>query len=402
MPNFTLKDLKYSSARQASLKDFNGKWLILDFWSRNCGSCVESFPHIYELQKEFKDKIQFILIGLEDKEGEIRRIYDRYAEKEHLKLTTAFDSSVFRRLSIPSCPYIMIIDKDGIIRGKTYRITANELHSFLGGKTPYLPAVYNNASKSIKYDGDKRSLMNDKINTDSQFIYRGLISLWKPEMGLIGASDIMRSIGKEGYLQIRGAPLRDLYRLAYFNSFSPFKWTDTNYGKVYPQPILEMKDTSEFEKNIDLAKGLYCLGLFVRGRKLDLEQYEKIIQNELANCFAYQARVETRQMPYWKLVVKDKEIVAKLKTNEKETFRGGSPGKIICKNISMRRLIGLLCMKFQNGLPFIDETGIKDNIDITIEGVITNISDIKHGLNVSGLDLVEEFKDMQVLVIKDP
>ena len=56
---------------------------------------------------------------------------------------------------------------------------------------------------------------------------------------------------------------------------------------------------------------------------------------------------------------------------------------------------------FKNIL-FIDETGIAGNIDITLDADLTNPQDIIKGLKKSGLNLIEEKRELKVLVIKDP
>src|ERR1700737_2636278 len=62
-PNFVLHNIEYFPKTQASLKDFKGKWLVLDFWNRYCASCVNSFPKTNDMQKEFYNNVQFIYVG---------------------------------------------------------------------------------------------------------------------------------------------------------------------------------------------------------------------------------------------------------------------------------------------------------------------------------------------------
>jgi hypothetical protein len=55
--------------------------------------------------------------------------------------------------------------------------------------------------------------------------------------------------------------------------------------------------------------------------------------------------------------------------------------------------------------PFFDETNYKDNIDITIpwDDDLANISfeKVRKALNAYGLDMVEEYKELEMLVISD-
>ena len=51
---------------------------------------------------------------------------------------------------------------------------------------------------------------------------------------------------------------------------------------------------------------------------------------------------------------------------------------------------------------FIDETGIKEPIDITIEGDMSDWEGVRKALQSHGLDLLKSSKEMKVLVLRDP
>ncbi len=54
------------------LKPRNGKPLLVNFWATWCVPCREEFPELVELDKEYKGKIDFITISLDDL-AEIKR-----------------------------------------------------------------------------------------------------------------------------------------------------------------------------------------------------------------------------------------------------------------------------------------------------------------------------------------
>src|SRR6266487_544306 len=88
-PDFTLNGILNYPKSKASLQDFKGKWLILDFWSRGCSACIASFPKLNELTKEFKDKAQIVLVGIDENDKLIRKMYEKFRQKYDLSLTTA-------------------------------------------------------------------------------------------------------------------------------------------------------------------------------------------------------------------------------------------------------------------------------------------------------------------------
>ena len=50
------------------LSDFEGKWILVDFWSRGCGPCIKSVPELGAVSKAFQDQLAVVSISL-DKEA---------------------------------------------------------------------------------------------------------------------------------------------------------------------------------------------------------------------------------------------------------------------------------------------------------------------------------------------
>lgn len=64
-PDFTLEDM---SGNKVSLSDFKGKWVYLDFWSVNCGTCISNFiKYGPVINEKYKDKnVVFLNICFEE------------------------------------------------------------------------------------------------------------------------------------------------------------------------------------------------------------------------------------------------------------------------------------------------------------------------------------------------
>ena len=66
LPDFSLPDL---SGKQHSIKEWQGKVLVINFWATWCPPCLKEMPEFEAMQKEFSDKgLQFIGIALDDDE----------------------------------------------------------------------------------------------------------------------------------------------------------------------------------------------------------------------------------------------------------------------------------------------------------------------------------------------
>lgn len=64
-PDFTLPDL---NGKQVSLKDFRGKWVIIDFWGSWCKWCIKGFPSLKEAYKKYAGKVE--VIGVDCRESQ--------------------------------------------------------------------------------------------------------------------------------------------------------------------------------------------------------------------------------------------------------------------------------------------------------------------------------------------
>lgn len=175
-PDVVLDGIRDFSAEKVSLKDYRGKWVFLDFWSKNCGACISSFPHINALQKKFNGQVQYFLVGKEDPENEIRKKYDRFKKTLNLEIAHTFDSSLFKRLDISTCPYVIIIDPKGQVYDFTIGLTADNITTLLSGKQPLLTKAYReHESRPLQYDLDK-----DAVSDDSTLIFKSALNKWNP------------------------------------------------------------------------------------------------------------------------------------------------------------------------------------------------------------------------------
>ena len=77
---FPLTRLVNFNTDTASIASFGQKLIIIDFWGTHCGSCIKALPHENELQAEFKDEVQFIMVTSDDS-AEVLSFLERYNAK---------------------------------------------------------------------------------------------------------------------------------------------------------------------------------------------------------------------------------------------------------------------------------------------------------------------------------
>lgn len=113
--DFSLPD---STGKIFSLKDFNGKVLVIDFWYNGCGGCRLMVPALNEVEEELRGKdVQFVSIGIDTRKFWLKGI-GKYSSEKSLQLYTnelADKHPMMQYLNIYSYPRLIIVDKNGKI-----------------------------------------------------------------------------------------------------------------------------------------------------------------------------------------------------------------------------------------------------------------------------------------------
>jgi len=415
IPDFKLDNVTHYSKNEVTNKDFKGKWLFLDFWFTGCTSCIRSFPKINELQKEFKGRAQFLLVGY-NKESyvtNIEEVYEKLRIKQRLEMASAYDSILAKQWGVRSMPHIVIADPDGIVRFITDgRDMTKEKVAMLLNQEPveFASKVEEVHPKfeGVLVDSDGKQIQRENV------IGHSIITKWNGEetSGGIQIEEYVsypESELRKGYKFV-GVSLEWLYTSAYFGKPTGLLnfWGDPSYGNVFPNPILKIADTVSFRSNNN-QKALYNYLLVLPPVHVTLENVMTYMQQDLERAFGYKAVIEERQMPIWKLVAKP-GTEEKIKTKGGPEYYDAKHGKkstvagFTVRNVPMENYMMYLCFYLDERYrhPFINETGIESNIDLTIEADLTDINDLKKAIQKVGLDLVQDTKKMKVLVIKDP
>jgi|GEM_PF-840261 len=416
MPDFTLTDITNYNMPKASLKDFKGKWLFLDFWFKNCLPCIKSFPKINKFQAEFKDDIQFVMVAAVDdkvnswqKTEPTKNVFDYNKNLHKMIIPCAYDSVLAPKWGISSMPYIIIIDPNGIVRAITGGgdLTADKIKLFISGKTPSLAL-----SKSDRQEFNLGVDHKNPKESDSLILFESVLAKYNYEHyrhDPLNYENNLEDFIRKGY-RIVGLPLYMIYNLAFFGEpnwdvGSPLQ------TQIYTKPILELRDTSLFAWNnaSDVRVGNYNYKLTLpAGQRPSTQTIMRIMQNDLQSYFNYDVSVETRKMPYIKLIAKDG--AAGLLRNRGGSMKsegiGGSQFSTGFKftrytiDVAFRAIINNLNQKYN--VPIINETGIDYPVDLEIRTDMGNLSKLREALQEKGLDLIPSEKEFKVLVIREP
>jgi cytochrome c biogenesis protein CcmG/thiol:disulfide interchange protein DsbE len=129
-PDFTVQDAQ----SKATLSQYRGQVVVLNFWATWCPPCVEEMPSLVEMQRRMKAKGVTVLAVSVDVDDSA---YRQFVKDHNVNLLTVRDpdqksSSLYGTFKFPET---YIVDRNGVVRRKFIGAvdwTAPEITDFLG------------------------------------------------------------------------------------------------------------------------------------------------------------------------------------------------------------------------------------------------------------------------------
>ena len=112
--DFTLKTL---GGKDASLSDYQGKIVFLNFWATWCPPCREEVPSMENLYQKFKDQ-DFAILAIDLRESQ--ETVEKFVQENGLNFTVLLDpkGKIGSAYMVANIPTTYLLDKKGEIIGK--------------------------------------------------------------------------------------------------------------------------------------------------------------------------------------------------------------------------------------------------------------------------------------------
>lgn len=407
-------DLENFAQKTVKISDFRGKWLILDFWGRSCGSCIASFPKMNNLSVKYKDKVQVIMVGIYSSElkDNYRKTKDTFRLRKDalgLSFTVAYDETVDEKYDIRGVPHILVINPEGRIVAKAISINEDQVNALLQGAIPPFARAFS-AHEKTGYDRSIPLLTSGSPangGVDTGYISRSMLVKYNYKMPIHRPHPLTSSHSeavRTGKYEITKVSLENLYKLAYFGD-PTIMWADPNYGKKNKKIQLELKDTTAFLFNDATLNGYYAYSLTIPPQRASKENLMKCLQEDLYRVFGYAVSIEKRMVPVYKLVVSDPAKATALKTIGGKTSTKSENGLLIAgfhgSNVNLTEFSSVFLQCIPNGSVLLDKTGIAYNIDINVKADMLSIDSVNGALASSGLKLEKGMEGMDTIVIRE-
>lgn len=426
---------------KAKFSDFKGKMVILDFWNIWCSSCIAAFPKMQRFQEKYKDKLQVLLVntinhwdglvasGFPDKtrSPNISRsklpfvLNDKNLVEKDVNDQKGTLNELFPHAGEP---YQVWIDEDGIVRANTapgYEATEESIEYFLKHKKlPGLSGETRLAEDLGMKENEKSSILkpsNDVVRNSIQ--YSSIILKGLNAARGIDASFIDSASGKFYGFRSRGRSILDHYIGALSNTLEPTVYQTLWNMITSNRVVLDVAEPTQYTypKN-DSATGewmknnYYHYELSMPLSRMDgdfqanKKKLSRIMKEDFERFFGVHSFFEKRRVPCWVLV--------RTSTKDKIATKGGEfrtrALEVDGINGYQNNPLGVLTSGFsvENKYrlpfkPFINETGFKEDkrIDMQIPCPLDDIEGVRKALRQYDLDLIEEVREVEVLVISD-
>ncbi len=374
IPDVQLKNIINYTSTTASLRSFNKKPLLLQFWSAECGTCISSFRKLDTLQAKFAGRVQFLLVTMNDV-AKTKQLFREHRVISKTKLVTVAGDSVLWKRYFPlmSVPHEVWVDIDGKVVAITDYKDVNE------------------ANLEILATGGKLNLKEKRESNDWRVFYT--------EEPLI-SYDYDRYAGDVYSYSFIGGPREGIALGARYDTRDSIKRAKViNSGIKMLYEIANMKynnhpTLSEWRPRNGMHDDkVFCYDLLLRTDSI--EGLFSRMRNDLDRQFGLTSRIEKRMMPCYVLQVDSTKGIQPSKCKKSEK----TEGELETEYCALR-FWGLINLISRQSLPLIDETGYKRDIDIVLPNDIENTELLKQYLARAGLKLVKAERLLEVVVIE--
>ena len=138
------------NGQMQSLDQYQGKWVIVNYWATWCGTCMKELPDLVALHEDNKDR-DIVVIGV-NFESIGNEQLKAFVEKQSIPYTVLRSEPV--RVTalgkVPALPTTYIIDPDGkVVAGEVGLISRQDLEDFIAGKKAEKVAARKNSSVAM-------------------------------------------------------------------------------------------------------------------------------------------------------------------------------------------------------------------------------------------------------------
>lgn len=409
MPNYTFKNLINYRSSTAKYSDFEDRLLILDFWSTGCATCVNLWPEVLQLQEEFKDQVQFILMNAWEDEAIVRKTFARRKQLVGVDVTlptVCGDRTIHQLFPTRGLPFIV-----WIYRGKVVSMTTNQelnaknIRSILNTgevnmvqRLSHNDATPLNMKEPLFMNGNYGNAASEKIDVIWQSIFTKSSNHLHPSIGWVCDFD-------KGYrITIFNHSVKAMYTLAYGEIKKDKRGGFDRKALESCRVILDVENPERYEGKYNGQpdrRFTFIYNLFAP--PTNLQKLMRRMQVDLDQYVGLEVAWEKKTMECFVLSATDTMKAAYRKGDKLEWMGYKGDYKIKINGISMSQFRDGIARYYKDAV-VLDETGINGLIGGIYEDNVypSNPADLDRALSNHGLRFTRENRVVDVLVLREP
>lgn len=383
LPEITYPVHNYKSPK-VNLADFEARLIIIDFWATWCTACITNFPKMEQLQKEYKDQVQFLKVTYQP--DSIVLPFLKKLRTNSLIPEINDDKALHQLFPHEYLPHYVWIDQSGTLIATTSaeQVTAENIDKVLSNGASALKLKVD-LDRSVPLFITNDLIKNNELKHYSILLkgrYDGLASGYVPYMANKKITGL--SLTNLAMLDIYTIIIRSIYRERgerYNKNFLIMKVKDP--AKILYRDDLPPEDQYTYSCN---APGLFDENLYLHIIE-DLNRYSNYkgtIEKQKVNC-----------------------LLLKVKHSNTENYKtkGGKRRNAFSLDQEMVNCpIDFLVMDLGTlpsvTVPIIDETGYKGMADVKLSKN-PDLQTLRKELAAYDLELVDAKRKINMFTISD-
>lgn len=357
-PKINVTDYLLNSPKD---KNFENKFIVLEFWATWCAPCLSAVPHLNDLQSKYKGRNDLMFLSLTyEKPEKVKRTLEKV--KFNTIVVSDQTKQTENNFNVKGIPHTVLIDNKGIIKwiGTPMELTASLIDKLLAGQQIISEVITEKVEVQSETIPIKKNVevamgfLKDKNNLYTFSLSKALIDDDKMVIDVL----------------IKGK---------YLDLNSDLKSMLSKIIKV-PQSQIVVPEALKSQYNL----------LYINLNNLDLQEQVRILKNNLLNAFNLTETIQTKKVDVYLLKVKEAKLLPISLDQNEENHSGSNETHFIFSNAKVETLITDLS-DFHNVI-LLDESSVKQNIDLLIKK--GSFKDFERDLLESGLILEKVSKEI--------
>ncbi|TDQ73661.1 TlpA family protein disulfide reductase [Sphingobacterium yanglingense] len=368
-------ELTNSPKAKLRLEKFAAELMVLDFYNTYCGSCIAAFPKNNILQRKFGNRIRILPITYEDKKK-----VDGFNQKNDYMRGNELPIIIKDKTLSALLPHRGVPHLVWIWQGRIAAITSGDMLTeanvdhILSGQS-----VVDWPRKNDFFDYEMEESQQDTMLYSKFYSYQNGAKL----------NYLIDTIGN----RIR-AKFTNVHPLPLFTFLYGKKHPEMPFMKKKERVVLNVKDLTDFERDTTMPYSLWLQEhsfCYESTWPLGIEQLALMsnIVTDIGNRLGLEVLYTTHRARVWVIKPMQERVVP-----HKE-----EPNAVVQSVLIWKGLLEL----FQESFPPIILDGVDPEKKITVYPSVTvkDFVSMRQILNMNGLELVEEEREIEALVFND-